>query len=306
MEIFPFIRMDRVAYGVAVLAPPWSVRPAPVDEHRLYVVRSGGCWFEAEGEPPIRLRLEPGDVLGVRSGVPHGLRSSRSAPAAERARTLAVRPLSEPRRGPARPSATELLVGSVGRRVDPLIRLFPSLVHVPAGSGAASRRLLRLLEMIEDELAAAPPGPGAESVVRRLSEVLVVELGRSLAARTGDANPLWRSGLADPEVALVVASLHAEPARRWTLAAMCRLAGLGRSALEARFRRVLGESPKRYLLALRVGLARTALEQGRQSLAEIASAVGYESPAAFHRAFARETGRTPGELRRAAAERPSG
>jgi AraC-like DNA-binding protein len=75
---------------------------------------------------------------------------------------------------------------------------------------------------------------------------------------------------------------------------MSRVAGLSKSALDRHFRSVLGQSPKRYLLALRMRMAAAALAEGRQSINEIAASIGYDSGRAFHRAFRRTLGLTPG------------
>jgi AraC-like DNA-binding protein len=109
--------------------------------------------------------------------------------------------------------------------------------------------------------------------------------------------PAWLSGLADPLVSRVAANLHSAPGDRWTVEAMCRIAGLSRSALDNRFRAVFGKAPKRYLLELRMLRAATALAAGRRTIGEIASWTGYESEAAFNRAFHRAIGVTPGAYR---------
>jgi AraC-like DNA-binding protein len=169
---------------------------------------------------------------------------------------------------------------------------------VRADGSIHSQRLLRILDLAELEIVAEPRALGSPSVLRRLSEVLVVELLRFATERmSGGEVPAWVSGLADPLVSRVAANLHSAPGNRWTVKAMGRIAGLSRSALEDRFRAVFGQPPKRYLLELRMRRAATALAGGRQTIGEIASSIGYESEAAFNRAFHRAVGVTPGAYR---------
>jgi AraC-like DNA-binding protein len=299
MEIFPYIRMEGTDFGVSELAPPWAFRTGAGPVHFLYVVREGSCWLELEeAHEPILLR--EGDVAAVAGGHPHVLRDSRATPPPRRIRPVPIRTPPSPL-GP-RPGKTTLFVGRAPSDLDPLTPLFPAVIHLPTEGSTTNRNVHALTEMIEAE--AASGGPGANAILARLSEVIVIELLRTAMSRDDQRNPAWTRGLADPIVARTVANLFAEPGRHWNIEEMRRVAGLSRSAFEHRFHALVGESPKRYLVRLRMRLAIAALRQGRESLAQIASRLGYGSEAAFHRAFKRATGSTPGEYRRrAVAER---
>ena len=295
MEIFPHIRMEGTNFGVIEIAAPWAFRIGAGPVHFLYVVREGSCWLEFEGaREPIALR--EGDVAAVAGGHPHVLRDSRTTPPPARIRPVPMRtPPPPPGRGPGK---TTLFVGRAPSDLDPLTPLFPTAIHVPADGSTANRHVHTLTEMIEAETASG--GPGSDAILARLSEVIVIELLRTAMNRENQPNPAWTRGLADPIVARTVANLFAEPGRRWNIEEMRRIAGLSRSAFEHRFHALVGESPKRYLVRLRMRRAIAALREGRESLAQIASHLGYDSEAAFHRAFKRATGWTPGEYRRRA------
>ncbi len=296
-DIFPYIWMDQAAYAIADLNPPWAVRIEGVRRHWIYRVRRGACVFESLRGESQTTHLDKDDIIGVTNDLPHTFRAPPNTSIPKSARGFEFRPPGAPESD----AVTSILIGWVPYGIEPLITLFPSVFNVKADGSIHSQRLLRLLDLAELEIISEPRAPGSPSVLRRLSEVVVVELLRFTTDRMsgedrGDV-PAWISGLADPLVSRVAANLHSAPGDHWTVEAMCRVAGLSRSALDNRFRAVFGQAPKRYLLELRMRRAATALAAGRQTIGEIASWSGYESEAAFNRAFHRAIGVTPGAYR---------
>ena len=108
----------------------------------------------------------------------------------------------------------------------------------------------------------------------------------------------WLAGLRDPHVSRALALMHAEPAHQWTVDDLGREAGLSRSALAERFALLIGEPPMQYLKRWRLALGARALKEGSASVLQVAQQVGYESEAAFNRAFKREFGTPPAAWRR--------
>lgn len=297
MDTFPHLRMDGVDYGIVDLEGPWATRVQESQLHYLYVVRSGSCWFERLGDTPP-LRVSVGDVVGVTNNVAHSLRDARETPIPCDLRGLPVTPLRSATPPPPDGSRwTRLFVGWVPFHVDPLVRFLPTVIYIPVGNEHGDR-IRHLVELAESELTGASIESGASSVVRRLSEIIVIELVRFVSEELPGDNPVWSRGLVDPDIARAIASLHEDPGRGWTLEALGRIAGLSRAAFEARFRRFAGESPLRYVAKLRMQRAAAELERGTRSVAEVADAVGYASVASFHRAFKRELGVTPADYRR--------
>jgi transcriptional regulator GlxA family with amidase domain len=141
-------------------------------------------------------------------------------------------------------------------------------------------------------------------VLKRLAELMFVELVRRHLETMPPADRGWLAGLRDPWVGRALALLHASPERRWDLAALARLSGTSRSVLAERFTRFVGEPPMQYLRAWRVQLAGELLAAPRPAkLAAVAEAVGYESEASFSRAFKRSVGAAPGRMRRSLGRR---
>ncbi len=146
---------------------------------------------------------------------------------------------------------------------------------------------------------------GRDAVLAKLSEMLFVETLRRHVLQMPAHQTGWLAAARDPEVGKVLALLHGRPAKDWTLADLASEAGLSRSVLAQRFRQYLGEPPFVYLTRWRVQIAAQMLISTSYSVAQIASEVGYESEAAFNRAFKRVLGQPPARYRvsaRAAAE----
>jgi AraC-like DNA-binding protein len=141
--------------------------------------------------------------------------------------------------------------------------------------------------------------PGTQAVLGRLMELLFLELLRRHIARLPDGSKGWFAALNDPVVSRALQLLHTEPARRWTIDEIANRVGSSRTVLSDRFKLLLGRPPIEYLANWRIQLAAERLRVGHESVPRIAAGIGYESEAAFNRAFKRITGMTPGSWRTA-------
>jgi AraC-like DNA-binding protein len=179
----------------------------------------------------------------------------------------------------------------------PLFRSLPQLLVERAETSAVSSTLALTAAEILRQVANA--APGAPFVLGRLMELLFVEVVRRHADRLPPTERGVLAAMRDPIVAKAIWMLHQEPARRWTMKALASHVGASRSVLAERFNQYIGKPPIEYLTAWRIQLACERLKSGREPLARIAEAVGYESEAAFSRAFMREIGVRPGVWRAA-------
>jgi transcriptional regulator GlxA family with amidase domain len=139
--------------------------------------------------------------------------------------------------------------------------------------------------------------PGGEAVLAKLSEVLFVETLRAWIAQLPTHQTGWLAGARDPEVGKALALMHREPAHPWTIASLAREAGISRSVLAERFRHYLDQTPMAYLTRWRLQLGAQMLTSTNKSVLQIAADVGYESEAAFNRAFKREFELPPARFR---------
>lgn len=141
---------------------------------------------------------------------------------------------------------------------------------------------------------------GSAAVLERVSEMVFVDAARRcLEALPEEGGSGWLAALRDRYIGKAIALMHARPAEDWTVDELGRQVGLSRSALHERFVDCVGMPPMQYLTHWRMQLGANLMREGQASVATIAQEIGYESEAAFSRAFKRLTGQPPATWRRA-------
>jgi AraC-like DNA-binding protein len=194
-------------------------------------------------------------------------------------------------------ASAALVCGFLGcdlRPFNPLIATLPRMLVIPAQAGRdwIARTILQAVEESESSR------PGSEAVLERMSEMMFVDAVRHhLDALPEDAGG-WLAGLRDRFVGKVLTLLHTRPAEPWTIEALADAVGLSRSALHERFVALVGQPPIQYLTHWRMQLSTRLLRETRATVASIALDVGYDSEAAFTRAFKRVVGEPPARWRR--------
>ena len=177
----------------------------------------------------------------------------------------------------------------------PLLDALPTTLKISVGDGPAATMLRELLQIGVRESASVKPG--TESMLAKLSELMFVEAMRIHVDSMPAENLGWLAGVRDPHVGKALALMHAEPGRAWSVEELGREVALSRSALAERFTALVGESPMQYLTRWRLALAAQMLKAG-EAIGRIAERSGYESEAAFSRAFKREFGVPPAAWRK--------
>jgi AraC-like DNA-binding protein len=281
-------------------APPSreiAARVMPGAHHVIeyHLIAQGTCWGHAVGQEPFRLRA--GDVIMFPRGDAHVLSSApgmREAPdAAAFTRPSAPLPLFYEfgGGGPDRARIVCCFLGCDDRPFNPLLGALPAVIHVEA-SGA----LAALVDIAAAESRSARAG--SENVLARLSELIFVETIRQHLETLAPAERGWLAGVRDPVVGQALAALHADPRGAWTVERLAHAAGVSRSIVAQRFTQTVGDPPMQYLALWRMQLASRLLRDGGR-VAEVAAAVGYDSEAAFSRAFKKLVGRSPAAWRAA-------
>ncbi len=177
-----------------------------------------------------------------------------------------------------------------------VISSLPPLLKLSVEPGAATEWIRSTFQYAADEVAAGRPG--SETVLAKLSELLFVETVRRHVDALPEGQTGWLAGLREPYVARALALLHRDVTRRWTVDDLSREVGLSRSALADRFIRLIGVPPMHYLASWRMQVATQKLRNTSASLAQVAEIVGYDSEAAFSRAFKKSFGAAPATWRR--------
>lgn len=263
----------------------------------FHVVANGRCWVRVEGRV---LDLHQGDVVAFPFATGHALGLGEAGSLICPVDDLPPRPWAEVpvlRYGDG-PVATRLLCGFVSLEAmnfQPLRDALPVVMHIASRAPGTSTLVRSAVHELVAEADAR--SPGGSSVVERLTEIILIELLRSeMGSPQGSACGLL-AGMTDPVVAKGLGALHAAPTANWTLASLARASATSRSVLSERFSATLGASPMRYLREWRLFLAGRALAETTQSIGRIAEAAGYDTEAAFSRAFSRLHGLPPARWR---------
>ena len=198
--------------------------------------------------------------------------------------------------------ATRLVCGFLesAELFTPVFRSLPEMLVEHAGAGTVGGQLASTVGEIAYLVEAAMPG--TQAMLGRMMELLFVEVLRRHASRLPAGSKGLLAALGDPIVGRALQLLHADPARRWTADVLAREAGSSRTVLGERFNGLLGRPPIEYLTSWRMQVAADRLRNGRDGIARIAADIGYESEAAFARAFKRVTRMTPGRWRDGGAD----
>jgi AraC-like DNA-binding protein len=141
---------------------------------------------------------------------------------------------------------------------------------------------------------------GSESILTKLSELMFIDVVRRYIETLPPHDSGWLAGLRDPAVGNALALIHARPSFNWTIEGLARQCGTSRSVMAERFVRLVGMPPMHYLAKWRMQVASEMLNRGNFNMATIAAEIGYESEAAFSRAFKKMTGVTPSAWRQGA------
>jgi AraC-like DNA-binding protein len=289
-----------------------AVMPGCDHVMEYHMIAKGSGWAAVTGLAPVR--LQAGDIVMFPQGDRHVI---SSAPGLEPHYTepqLFVTQRNHPRPIPvsynqgvldagSMPVATADAVAICGflgcdlRPFNPLIAALPRILHLPvsrAGGWVAQVIDQAVLESSERR-------PGGDAVLERLSEMMFVDAARRYLDSLPEDSVGWLAGLRDRYVGKTLALMHEHPARQWSLDDLSAEAGLSRSALHERFVQYLGQPPMQYLASWRMQLGARLLRESTRVVADIALEVGYDSEAAFARAFKRMVGTPPATWRRAQA-----
>lgn len=295
------LRMRSTFYCHAELGEPWALEmPAIPNSISFHVLTTGTCWLRLPHAEPLELRA--GDLALVPHGLGHDLASAESSTAGPRVDLLPQQYLTEHysvlRHGGSGRSA-QLICGVVSFD-DPaareLMRALPQVLFVGGDTVSAASSIRDTLRLMAGEL--SQPQPGGEAVATRLADILVVQAIRAWLVSDLDAGAGWLRALQDERIGRALEAIHDEPGSGWTLERLAHLATMSRSSFSTRFTELVGEAPIAYLTRWRMNIAHTRLRDENATAARLATELGYQSEAAFNRAFTRIIGHTPGSIRR--------
>jgi AraC-like DNA-binding protein len=290
-------------YCRAELSAPWGIDvPTLPGCMTLQVVTAGRCWLEVDGTEPQL--IGPGSLTLIPDGIAHRFRSAPGA-STEPLFDIPVQRLSDRYEimrhggGGELTQVTYAVLRPDHTAARRLVAQLPTVLHLDRFDDDETGWLHSTLRLVTRE--AQTLQPGGETMLTRLADVLVIQVIRAWLDSAPEARQGWLAALRDEQIGRALTALHRAPEHDWSVAELARHAGMSRSAFAARFTELVGEPVIRYLANWRLQLAHDHLRQSAEPLPMVARRFGYQSEAAFCRAFKRAYGMPPGQLRRVSA-----
>jgi AraC-like DNA-binding protein len=307
------LRVIRLIGGVfleAEFTAPWCISGKVSAEHckpfqvtprhiiASHYIAAGRMQLRIEGCDPIEARA--GELLLLPYNDAHVFGSDLTLPVTPAHRLMQTAPhdgFARLRFGGGG-AATQLLCGFLGSDIafSPLLSSLPRVLKLDVRATPSGAWIESSFRFAINEIAAGRMG--SATVIAKLSELLFIEaVGQFVAGLPADKRG-WLAGLRDPQIGRALALLHERPTEAWTAEMLAAEVGMSRSVFADRFSALIGEPPMHYLTVWRMHVAAQQLREGPASVAQVAFAVGYDSEAAFSRAFKRQFGTSPGAWRR--------
>lgn len=334
------LRLDGVAYSRCRFGPPWAVRFPAQAEACFHFVASGGCWLHTPATGWLRLAPGDAVLLPrgsahvlasapdqpvtdlaalqrvpiteqlclLRCAAPREPLAANAANAADATGAAAAadgaggaQPPEDQQAGAADDAGADVVFcGSMRFNLDPLHPLLAMLPELMRAGELAQRDpgVPTLLAAMDREVALNRIG--SCGILARLADVLAASIIRAWVECASDQATGWIAAMHCPRIGKVLAAIHAEPERDWSVPALASIMGASRSRFADTFTRTVGDTPARYVAKVKMFQARHWIAQEGMRVAVAADRLGYESEAAFSRAFKRVVGLAPSAVRAAA------
>jgi len=333
-DVLRVVRLSGAVFFTADFSSPWSIESPMPDRLAsavmleaecvvlFHILVDGECEVACEGHPSTT--MESGDVIVFPRGDRHTMRSHGAGTPTPITSIISPGGHREPPQlshgGGGRISRFVCGYLNCDQRFSPLVEALPTMLVVRSRDDYAAIEAIDAIDSHRNRPAVVPQGsgtwlgttlkftineartarPGNAAMLGRLTELMFVEILREYMQRLPSGQSGWLGGLNDPYVGKALRLLHADPVRDWTVDELAREVAVSRSVLAQRFTDLVGEAPMKYLATWRMQLAKQMMREGARNIQDVATRVGYESEAAFNRAFKRATGSPPATWRKGA------
>jgi len=296
------LRLSSSLYYRTELTSPWGLElPSKANVARFHIVLRGQCWLRVEGEEEEEgIYMSNGDLVVVPHGATHELADNS---------VTTIRPLDEVLDEVEYSGEGPLVYGGDGAGCclvcgefafddlgdHPLLKNLPKKLHIPGDNSHNTQWLDSAVGFISHE--ASQLEPGANAIINRISEIILIQVIRATLAATKEQIP-FLSALADSRINQVLSAIHANPHEDWSVERLGQLVNMSRSSFSNRFTELTKMTPLQYVIFVRLQKATRLLSETSSPLISVAENVGYQSEAAFSQAFKKQYGIRPGEFRR--------
>jgi AraC-like DNA-binding protein len=311
-DVLSVCRSEHAVSARFALTAPWGLQSSGVPGSLIRMARGAPFWMQVKGGEPFRVAA--GDLVMLPLGAPHILCSKPGVAAEPFANLIARHRVGAPDENPlvfahgGGGALTDMFTTQVWFSAycrHSVLSILPPVIHIRHRDLDVANGLAITMESLVVETLAQRPGWRLSTA--RLGELLLVNIVREHLEVTGTSalGAGWLRGLSDAGIARAIMNMHQQPGQGWTVESLAREAGMSRTRFASSFKELVGVTPIHYLTSHRMALVAEQLEGGRQSQAQIAQDVGYESDKVLARAFRRWSGVTPSAyVRREKCRRP--
>ena len=299
-QMLTLVQLEGELVFSATMTAPWAIR-FPAGSAHFYMVTEGEIVVQVGDEAPVRAGA--GDLVMLPHGTGHVLGDGSGAEVALVTRLMEEQFTADrlSLRHGGNGASSVLMAGAFhfkNNSVPWVVSGLPPIIHLPKEGGEFSAMLEGLAHFMLAE--AYEVNPGASLMISRLIDVLVIRILRTWAQSEKANSAGWLGALSDGRISRALKAIHDEPFRRWSVVDLATIAGMSRSSFAERFAMLVKEPPLAYQSRWRLTLAYEALQRGDARVSDVARQVGYESDAAFSRAFKTQFGIAPVQARDAA------
>ena len=298
-DILNTLRLSSSLYFRTELTSPWGIEvPAKPGVARFHIAIRGQCWLDVAGGSSTH--LSNGDLVVIPHGASHTIADAPGSP---------IQPLADVLDEVGYTGEGPLVYGGGGAGCclvcgefafddlgnHPLLHNLPDMLLVTGDENYNSQWLDNAIGFIAHE--AAKLEPGANAIIDRLSEIILIQVIRTTLVASKEHIP-FLSLFADQRLNKVLSAIHAKPAYNWSVEGLGKIVNMSRSSFSNRFTELANMTPLQYVIFVRLQKASRLLIETHASLSNIAEQIGYQSEAAFSQSFKKHFDMRPGEFRR--------
>lgn len=299
-EALHFLRMDGIFYSRSEFTAPWGIQlPTFPGCLMFHMVLEGRCLVEIQDCKSEW--IEQGNLVLVPHGKGHKVLSESGTPTVklfdlERELVSDRYEIIEHGNGGPKTSIICCTVRYEHPSAHQLIALLPPLIKIESANAPEQALIKNMIDLLGQE--AQKLSSGSETILTRLADILLIQTIRTWIEQDTDIQVGWLGALRDEQLGKALSLIHSKPAHPWTVESLASEVAMSRAGFAARFKELIGESPMQYITRGRMHLALTYLKENKHPLIDLAERLGYQSEAAFSRAFKRFFGVSPGHIRR--------